>query len=79
MDDTNTVLDPRSFLKTISAQDFLGFGLLEMAYVKTDKDESGKKRFTVYRADGHSLVSLNEYDLAVATILHNDLEPVSLH
>lgn len=78
MEETNTLLDPQAFLKTISAQDFLHFGVPDIAYVKAVQ-EDGRERYAVCRADGRVMVTMDEYDVALATIINNDLEPASLH
>lgn len=79
MDDTTMMLDPRSFLKTISEQDFLNFGVQELAYIRPVLDQSGRRKYVICTADGHSLVSMDTHDSAMATILHNNLEAISLH
>lgn len=78
MEETNTLLDPQAFLKTISAQDFLHFGVPDMAYIKP-VEQDGRKRYCVCRADGRAMVTMDTYNVALATILNNDLEPATLH
>jgi hypothetical protein len=74
----------RDFLKGLSSHDFLRIGMNEIAYVRPlavagafTGDE--KKAFAVYAADGTQLSVLDSMDMAMATLRHNDLLPVTLH
>jgi hypothetical protein len=78
MEETNTTLNPQAFLKTITAQDFLHFGVSDIAYIKPIQKD-GRKRYTVCRADGRVMVTMDAYNVALATIINNDLEPATLH
>jgi|32_taG_2_1085360.scaffolds.fasta_scaffold03475_6 hypothetical protein len=78
MEETNTILDPQAFLKTISAQDFLHFGVQDIAYIKS-VEQDGRTRYNVCRADGRVMVTMDAHNVALAAILNNDLEPVTLH
>ncbi len=68
------------FLKALSRQDFLKIGMHEIAYIRPFQvaglDHSA---FAVYAADGTQLSVLDTLDMAIATVRHNDLMPVTLH
>lgn len=65
-------------LKNITAQDFLSFGLHEIAFIKPITVQ-GKTQYGIYAADGKVLIVLDTQSAALAAILHNNLEPVGLH
>ena len=69
---------PGAMLKNISAQDFLNFGLQDLAYVKATHEDGGL-RYMIHAADGTALSSMETKSMALATIMQNDLEPVSTH
>ncbi len=67
-------------LKGLSRNDFLKIGMDEVAYVRTlAVMGSAKPAYGVYAADGTQLSVLDTMDMAVATLRHNDLLPVTLH
>lgn len=70
----------RELLKSLSARDFLKIGMDEIAYVRT-LNLSGhvKQVYGVYAADGTQLSILDNMDMAMATLRHNDLLAVTLH
>jgi hypothetical protein len=70
----------RDLLKSLSQKDFLNIGLNEVAYVRS-LNLSGNPRpvFGVYAADGTQLSVLDNMDMAMATLRHNDLMAVTLH
>ncbi len=69
----------RDFLKSLSQKDFLQIGMHEIAYVRMlDLPDSGQA-FAIYAADGTQLSVLGTMDMAMATLRHNDLVPVTLH
>lgn len=72
----------RAFLKGLSTNDFLRIGVNEIAYVRAlDIPTHGDTRlaYGVYAADGTQLSVLDTMDMAIATMRHNDLVPVTLH
>lgn len=75
----NTQTDVRSFLKGLSRHDFLRIGVDEIAYIRPFKIPGEEDSFAVYAADGTQLSVLNSMDMAIATLRHNDLVPVTLH
>lgn len=72
----------REFLRGLSTNDFLRIGVNEIAYVRPlDLADHGepKQAYGVYAADGTQLSVLETMDMAIATMRHNDLVPVTLH
>lgn len=69
----------RDMLRALSSQDFLKVGMNEIAYVRPVQLSNHKSAFGVYAADGTQLSLLDSMDMAVATLRHNDLIPVTLH
>lgn len=80
MNDSQQASNVRDFLKGLSARDFLKIGMDEVAYVRplTLSGEQ-KSAFAIYAADGTQLSVLDSMDMAMATLRHNDLLPVTLH
>lgn len=72
----------RDFLRGLSTNDFLRIGMNEVAYVRPfalTSNLDDKQAFAVYAADGTQLSVLDTMDMAIATLRHNDLVPVTLH
>ena len=65
-------------LREISAQDFLNFGIHDVAYVN-DVMVDGENTFVIHAADGTPLSTAESHDSALVTIRQNDLEAVSIH
>lgn len=73
----NTV---RTMLAGLSPRDFLKIGMDEIAYVRPLSVRGvAKPVYGVYAADGTQLSVLDSMDMAIATMRHNDLLPVTLH
>ena len=72
--------DVRGFLKNLSARDFLRIGMDEIAYVRTiSLKGQARTAFAIYAADGTQLSVLDSMDMAMATLRHNDLLPITVH
>ena len=70
----------RNMLAGLSPRDFLKIGMDEIAYVRPIVVKGAEEPvFGVYAADGTQLSVLNSMDMAIATMRHNDLLPVTLH
>jgi len=70
----------RELLKSLSAKDFLKIGIDEIAYVRPLKLAGHHDSvFGVYAADGTQISVLENMDMAMATVRHNDLMIVTLH
>lgn len=65
-------------LKNLSSQDFLGFGMHDVAYVREVSIE-GRVGYAIHAADGTPLSVLEDKDTALAIILHNELERATVH
>ncbi|MEZ5813921.1 MAG: DUF1150 family protein [Alphaproteobacteria bacterium] len=65
-------------LKNLSAQDFLSFGMHDIAYVRA-VDIEGRTGYAVHAADGTPLSVLSSMDEALRVIAHNDLETAVVH
>ncbi len=71
----NTTTTPRP---QMSPQDFLAFGLQDIAYVKTlDGDENGS--VGIFAADGTRMAVMANEDVALVTVRRHDLQPQRLH
>lgn len=81
MNNDSTQNDVRALLKALSPRDFLRVGIDEIAYVRTVSltGDDDKEAFAIYAADGTQLSVLDSMDMAIATLRHNDLVPVTLH
>lgn len=70
----------RNYLKNLSSRDFLKIGMDEIAYVRpVVLSGAQKSAYAVYAADGTQMSVLDSMDMAMATLRHNDLLPVTLH
>ena len=65
-------------LKALSIQDFLAFGVNQIAYIKPVIID-GSQAWSIHAADGRPLSVMETADEAVAISWHNDLKPVMLH
>ena len=64
-------------LRHISSQDLAMLGMTDVAYVRS-KTKDGVTVFAIHSADGAEVAIVPTYEAAIATILQNDLEPVTL-
>lgn len=70
----------RDILKGLSTRDFLRIGIDEIAYVRpVSVAGRGSDAFAIYAADGTQISVLDSMDMAMATLRHNDLIPITLH
>lgn len=65
-------------LKQLSAKEFLGVGMNQIAYIRTIP-QGGEDAFSIHAADGTQLTVVPSYQDAVITARTNDLFPVTLH
>lgn len=68
----------REFLMNLSAQDFLSFGVRDLAYVRPVVLE-GRQVYAVHAANGIPLSVAEDFMSAVGMINDNDLHAVALH
>ncbi len=82
--DNNNDVDPdaRAFLKALSPQDFLAFGMNELAYVAPlQVTHFGVTRtaYALRSADGGTLMVADHPHLALAAARQHDMEAMILH
>jgi len=65
-------------LKQMSPQDFLALGSLGIAYIRP-VSEAGAACYAVHTDDGSQAGLFDNEDEAIAAVLENGLEPVSIH
>lgn len=65
-------------LRHITPRDFAVLGLNDVAYV-LPKTLTDRRLYAIHTADGNEVAVVESFDLAVATIQQNDLEPVRVH
>ena len=68
----------KEILRNLSVQDFLNFGLQQVAYIKPVKVEN-REAYAIHAADGSVLSVLDSIDHAKVVVRHNELEPVTIH
>ncbi|MCZ6603737.1 MAG: DUF1150 family protein [Alphaproteobacteria bacterium] len=76
--ETEMVATNEYALRHITSHDLAVLGLNHFAYV-TPKRVGGNDVYAIHTADGNEVAVVDDHDLAVATILQNDLEPVQVH
>jgi hypothetical protein len=65
-------------LKSLNRQDFLNFGLQQVAYIRPVSIQN-RKAYAIHAADGTPLSVMDTFDTALVAVRHNDLEPVTVH
>lgn len=58
--------------------DLANWGINDVAYVKS-ATINGQSGFTIHAADGTTVALATDKELAIAAVIQNDLQPVSLH
>lgn len=64
--------------RDLKADDVAALFVNDIAYVKP-VDHNGETAFAIHAADGTQLAIVESRDLAFATVMQNDLQPVSVH
>lgn len=77
MKDNNDILT-LDVLKELSPQDFLTFGMHDVAYVR-EVEVEGEKAFAIHAANGQTLSVVDSHMDAVGVIEQNGFETTSLH
>ncbi len=62
----------------LSAQDFLAFGLNDIAYVRSVEGPEDKQ-VGIFAADGTQMATVPSRELAFAAIRQHEMEPLSVH
>lgn len=70
--------DARLALRNLSHQDFLNFGVHQIAYIKPVHGEQGQA-YAIHAADGTALSIMDSLDGAILLAKHNNLYPVTIH
>lgn len=65
-------------LSVLTSQDLMVLGMEHFAYVKPVEVE-GVTAYAVHAADGTRIAVMASRELAIATIRHHELDPVSVH
>lgn len=65
-------------LRQISSQDFVAFGVNDLAYIKV-VDVNSSTGYAIHAADGTPLTVMQEREAAFAAVRQHELEPVSVH
>jgi len=71
-------LNPPLSLEGISDQDLLNLGIHDLAYIR-QVIIGGDVSYMIHAADGTPISSMEDRASALAAILGNDLEPVTIH
>ena len=75
---TEKDLTTHQILKNLSTQDFLNFGIQQIAYIRP-LDVEDKTAYGIFAADGTPLSVMDTMDTAAIVIQHNDLEIATVH
>lgn len=69
---------PTELLRALTLQDFLVFGIQQVAYIRP-VIMNGSPAFAIHAADGTPLAFHENQDTAKALTRQNDLEPMTVH
>ena len=67
----------RQFLRNLSSQAFLAFGVNQIAYIRPVQ-VMGRVAYGLHAADGSPLTMIDSLEGAIIAARQNDLEPVTL-
>jgi len=70
--------DVSEVLKNLTMQDFLAFGLHDLAYIREVDTQEGPG-YAVRSADGQTLSVIQSREEAESLIAHNELRSVTVH
>lgn len=73
----NKIEEGRQILRNLSNQDFLAFGLNQIAYIKP-VHVMGRDAYTLHGADGSALAVIDSFEAAIMAVRQNDMEAVTL-
>jgi len=71
-------IDQSNRLKHISPQEFATLGMQGLAYVKRVL-VNDTVAYAIHTADGTQVALVPSHDIAVATLIQHELEPLSVH
>jgi len=62
----------------LSPQDFAALGVDQVAYVQPVR-EQGIEAFAIHAADGRRVAMMPSRETAMAVVIQNDMQPLSVH
>lgn len=71
-------IESSNILKALSKQDFLNFGMQQVAYIRPVRIKD-RDAYAIHAADGTPLSVMDTMDTALIAVRHNDLEPIRVH
>lgn len=71
--------DVRDFLKALTDKDFLEVGMHQVAYIRQVPGQGQDISYVVHAADGTELSVTDTFDMAVAAVHFNEMQPVTVH
>ncbi len=74
----NTLPDGAAVVAQMSATEFAELGLEDVAYIKMTEVD-GTTAYAIHTADGTPVAVIDNRDVAFATVIQNNLQPVSVH
>ncbi len=74
----NTAPESAAPAPQMSAIEFAELGLDDIAFIKVTQVD-GAPAYAIHTADGNPVAVLDDRDTAFATVIQNDLQPVSVH
>jgi hypothetical protein len=74
----NKDVNPGRILKGLSRQDFLNFGMQQVAYIRPVHVQN-RTAYAIHAADGTPLSVMDTFETAIIAVRHNDLEAVTVH
>ena len=73
----NKIEEGRQILRNLSHQDFLDFGVNQIAYIKPVQVK-GQKAYSLHAADGAALAVIDSREAAMIALRQHDMEAVTL-
>lgn len=70
--------DKTQSFEPLSQQDFLAFGLNDVAYLRDIETEEGAA-VGIFAADGTRMAVMKDFHTAIAAVRQNEMEPLSVH
>ena len=65
-------------LKQLNDQDFLMYGVGDVAYIKPVTQANGQRAYGIYTADGNAVAALEKYEIARAMAMQHDLTVMTI-
>lgn len=74
----NTAPEGAAPVARMSATEFAELGLDDVAFIKVTEVD-GSPAYAIHTADGNPVAVVEDRDIAFATVIQNNLQPVSVH